>query len=280
MIIDSKEVGKRIRSIRNQLGMTTNEFGNLFNPPASKGTVSKWENGRYLPNNERLKIISDISIPKVSVDELLYGNYSDELVNLLISTNNIDFKKLFIKKISEFIFEGYKISGDLKKHQYLWKLHSTMMYETAQHKKDRNKDNELKIPDILYSKLTDDIFKIYEEKINEYGEENYFSKYIKNFVNNDSESIGFILDLLISLLEKYTKDFPGAIGFTLSDKFAIFTNEINEYLKYDNYDSPNRNKIKNKLHQDMVINKIKYKDYEFIIDHLNEISDYIENNIN
>lgn len=71
MIIDSKEVGKRIRSIRNQLGMTTDVFGKLFNTPASKGTVSKWENGHYLPNNERLKQIAKIG--EISVDELLYG---------------------------------------------------------------------------------------------------------------------------------------------------------------------------------------------------------------
>ena len=280
MVIDSKEVGKRIRSIRNQLGMTTDEFGDLFNPPASKGTVSKWENGHYLPNNERLKVISDISVPKVSVDELLYGNYSTNQVNMLISENNIDFKNQFSNKICDFILEGYKISGDLEQHKYLWKLHSTMVHETAKINNVQNDDEKFKIAKALYSKLTDDIFEIYKDKIHEYGENNYFAKYIKNFVNNDSNSLGFISDLLIYLLEQYTKDFPGAIGFTLNDKLELFKSDINEYLKNSNYDSHNPNEINYKLPKDMVSKNIKYRDYAYIIDQLNNISDYIEDNIN
>lgn len=62
-------VGERIKSIRLNLGLSTEKFATLFNPPASKGTVSKWENGRYLPNNTRLKRIAELG--HISVDELI-----------------------------------------------------------------------------------------------------------------------------------------------------------------------------------------------------------------
>lgn len=79
--INNKEVGYRIRSIRKANGMTTDTFGGIFNPPASKGTVSKWENGRYLPNNERLVKIAKEG--KITVDELLYGSLDDYARRLL-----------------------------------------------------------------------------------------------------------------------------------------------------------------------------------------------------
>ena len=62
-------VGERIKSIRQSFGLSMSEFGQLFNPLASKGVVSKWENGRYLPNNTRLKRIAELG--HISVDELI-----------------------------------------------------------------------------------------------------------------------------------------------------------------------------------------------------------------
>lgn len=71
MLSNNNLIGNRIKSIRLNLGLSTEKFATLFNPPASKGTVSKWENGRYLPNNTRLKKIAELG--NISVDELLYG---------------------------------------------------------------------------------------------------------------------------------------------------------------------------------------------------------------
>lgn len=73
--IDNVSVGNRIRIIRREKGLTTEEFSKIFTPPASKGTVSKWENGRYLPNNKRLTAIAEIA--NISVNELLYGSLDD-----------------------------------------------------------------------------------------------------------------------------------------------------------------------------------------------------------
>lgn len=62
-------IGKKIYLIRKELGLNMEEFGKLFDPPVTKGTISKWENGKYLPNNERLKKIAELG--KISVSQLL-----------------------------------------------------------------------------------------------------------------------------------------------------------------------------------------------------------------
>lgn len=75
MEVDKKDVGQRIKSIRLSKGMTLEEFGKLFG--ASRGNVSLWEKGSSIPNNERLKQISEMG--SLSVDELLYGTIADRV---------------------------------------------------------------------------------------------------------------------------------------------------------------------------------------------------------
>ena len=55
-----KTTGERIKDIRLELGETLEEFGKRFNPPANRSLVSGWENNRYTPNPERLKVIAEI----------------------------------------------------------------------------------------------------------------------------------------------------------------------------------------------------------------------------
>ncbi|MGE7366066.1 helix-turn-helix domain-containing protein [Desemzia incerta] len=69
MKASSLEVGQRIKSIRQSKGMTLEDFAKLIN--ATVPAVSNWENGRNLPNNERLVEIAKQG--KTSVNELLYG---------------------------------------------------------------------------------------------------------------------------------------------------------------------------------------------------------------
>lgn len=70
MKVNNHEVGYRINSIRNDLGLNQEEFGKRISN-AHKSLVSKWEKGQSLPNNERLKIIAEIG--GISVNYLLYG---------------------------------------------------------------------------------------------------------------------------------------------------------------------------------------------------------------
>ena len=75
MEINNKLVGERIQNIRLSLGESMDKFGERFN--TSKGTVNNWEKGRNLPNKDNLLKISYIG--KISVEELLYGDYNTYL---------------------------------------------------------------------------------------------------------------------------------------------------------------------------------------------------------
>lgn len=75
--IDKKAVGLRIKSIRQEKGMTLEEFGKLFG--AGKGLVSRWENGLSTPNAERLKSIAKIG--DMSVSQLLHGEAGGSYYN-------------------------------------------------------------------------------------------------------------------------------------------------------------------------------------------------------
>lgn len=73
MDIDNREVGKRIRFIRtNVLGLSMDDFGKKIDDKVKSGTVSNWETGKNLPNNQRLVKIAELG--KTTVNELLHGN--------------------------------------------------------------------------------------------------------------------------------------------------------------------------------------------------------------
>ncbi|XJS10476.1 helix-turn-helix domain-containing protein [Aerococcaceae bacterium WGS1372] len=72
-------VGARIKHIRDTKSLSMEEFGKLFDPPASKGVVSNWENGYNLPNQERLKRIAELG--NITVEELLHGTPVERMVN-------------------------------------------------------------------------------------------------------------------------------------------------------------------------------------------------------
>ena len=71
MKVNNSEVGRRINSIRKDMGINQEDFGKRIYD-AHKSLVSKWEKGQSLPNNERLKKIAEIG--GITVNELLYGN--------------------------------------------------------------------------------------------------------------------------------------------------------------------------------------------------------------
>lgn len=69
---DNKTLGDQIKKLRLSRKENQEQFGKLFNPPATKGVVSKWENGKSIPSLERLKLISKLSGKDMNV--LLYGS--------------------------------------------------------------------------------------------------------------------------------------------------------------------------------------------------------------
>lgn len=91
--IDKKEVGSRIRDIRLDLGETAEKFGEHFDPPANRGLVSGWENGRYLPSPDRLKKIAEIR--GITPQELLRGKNIFKLSDLYFLAEKEDLGKAF-----------------------------------------------------------------------------------------------------------------------------------------------------------------------------------------
>lgn len=76
-----RKIGSKIRDIRKKKKMSMENFGKLFDPPASKGVVSNWENDYNYPNSERLIRIAELG--DITVDELLYGSLDDYAQRLL-----------------------------------------------------------------------------------------------------------------------------------------------------------------------------------------------------
>lgn len=74
---DPKKVGNRIREIRKNLGLSMNDLAKRIDDKARSGTVSNWETGKNLPNNNRLKRIAEIG--GISNDYLLYGSPAEFL---------------------------------------------------------------------------------------------------------------------------------------------------------------------------------------------------------
>lgn len=57
--MDKVKIGRKIKLIRHQLGLSQEEFGKLIDC-ADKSLVSKWERALSMPNNARLKIIAEL----------------------------------------------------------------------------------------------------------------------------------------------------------------------------------------------------------------------------
>ncbi|WP_405075809.1 helix-turn-helix domain-containing protein [Ligilactobacillus acidipiscis] len=69
-----KDLGRRISTIRIQLGLTMKEFIERIdgkNGTGQSGTVNNWESGKNAPNKKRLKRIAELG--NVSVEYLLHG---------------------------------------------------------------------------------------------------------------------------------------------------------------------------------------------------------------
>lgn len=78
---DPKKTGFRIREIRKKLGYSMEQFAKKIDDKAKSGTISNWETGKNLPNNERLKRIAELG--NVSVEYLLYGSLEEYTNNLI-----------------------------------------------------------------------------------------------------------------------------------------------------------------------------------------------------
>lgn len=96
------KIGKFILELRNEKGMTQNDLADLI--PVTRQAVSRWEQGKSIPDSYTLMILSDLF--DVTINELLNGerNVKDEEANmekiaLEIIDENIS-KEKKIKKVT------------------------------------------------------------------------------------------------------------------------------------------------------------------------------------
>lgn len=67
--MDTQKIGKFLKELRKQSNMTQEQLGEKIG--VTNKTISKWENGNYMPPIEQLKTLSDIY--QVSINEILSG---------------------------------------------------------------------------------------------------------------------------------------------------------------------------------------------------------------
>jgi transcriptional regulator with XRE-family HTH domain len=72
--MDIKSIGRRIKQLRKDANLNQDRFGELCE--VTKGAVSSWENGTYLPELEKLLQIRKV-IP-FSLDYILAGDNQDQ----------------------------------------------------------------------------------------------------------------------------------------------------------------------------------------------------------
>ncbi|MDT6440977.1 XRE family transcriptional regulator [Enterococcus faecium] len=69
--LDPFRMGLRLRKIRRDYRLEREDFGKFFSPPITKWSMDRYENGKDIPNTDR--IIQYAYIGKVSLEFLIYG---------------------------------------------------------------------------------------------------------------------------------------------------------------------------------------------------------------
>lgn len=106
--MDQKKIGDFIAALRKEAGMTQQELGKIIG--VTNKTISRWENGNYMPDIVLLKELSNFF--QISINELLSGEpISDEDYrkkadeNIIVSIDQM--KKIRKgKSISDFFLRG------------------------------------------------------------------------------------------------------------------------------------------------------------------------------
>ena len=86
--MDMVKIGEFLKELRKEQGLTQAQFGEKIG--VTNKTVSRWENGNYLPSVDMLKILSDEF--GVTINEILNGERA---------ANETEFKKAAEENLSE-----------------------------------------------------------------------------------------------------------------------------------------------------------------------------------
>lgn len=203
----NKELGNRIKQIRLNLGKSQEEFGRLFDPPAPKSAVSRWEHGGN-PNKTRLKKISELG--HIPLNELIHGS----LFNAVNNMANLLYNEFF-----NYEEHMSKDGNDVR----------TYAVECAQ----RNTNSRLRYEDMgeffsyvslaIYDKNLDDIFDYYVSYV-------YKEAVLQHI--NPSDSIS-ILRIFVDVAKRHTvgyeRDNAGLIDSTI-ENLSELSSEVNSFV--------------------------------------------------
>lgn len=89
---------------------------------ADRSLVSKWEKGKALPNNARVKILAELG--DVSVNELLYGSFENYISNVILENSNEDFIQRDVLDMT--IREANKLNLTYGQDQELYNLYKEL----------------------------------------------------------------------------------------------------------------------------------------------------------
>ncbi|WP_239734658.1 helix-turn-helix transcriptional regulator [Mammaliicoccus sp. G-M28] len=206
-----ESVGKRIKSIRQNNGMNLEEFGNIFG--VSKSNVSKWENGRQRPNNQRLKEIAEKG--GCSISYLLFGTY-DELISDMIN--------LYFKNHSslDFIDKEEIIQFHISKYNY---KKAQIFHEIST--EYTNSNNELTVSTWELKNMTDQV--LYDEIAG--GLKTYLNRLDYIYSSDEGSYDLKKFKNLSEILQIQFKKSEATLPIYLNDKVDQLYNDEN--LKYD-----------------------------------------------
>ena len=98
--MDLHKIGKFIYELRNEKGISQKELANMI--PVTREAVSKWENGKSLPDSSTLLILTKIF--NITIDELLCGEKTTKKENTInVTLGLVDEFNLKNKKIEKII---------------------------------------------------------------------------------------------------------------------------------------------------------------------------------
>lgn len=199
-------IGRRIKEIRLEKGMTTKEFGKLFG--ATDSNVTSWEKGRTSPTPERLKAIAKIG--DTTVEELISNSKKEYALKYALER----LKKILFQephrdidvKNSDFVYKyGGNILSIIKGHIELLELHNysnkeieSFVDEIINNKVYTTPKNTRALLVNIKSTLSDKV-----RKISEYsGEKNNSSFYLNISDNLDSKITTEAKNILNNAIEE------------------------------------------------------------------------------
>lgn len=271
--MNGQTLGTRIEHIRRNLGDTLEEFGNRFDPPASKGTVHTWENNLYKPNPQRLSIIA--SLGGVSMDLLLYGKgYTPERVRKMMKNNVDEIKKIYREHLTDILEELPNIIVGVEKKIYF--DHLIELYVGLNPNVTKEK--------IITKVINANFDSIYANLSSAYDEnmELYFASKISFCIEANSYYllIEKVFDDLIKSLEniviKQPEFIPEVLGEVLKNTKKDVTYKL---IKPMSLEVLTGGIVESKLteyYSDALIDTISYQDYLEIINKLNDLESFIQ----